>query len=261
MGSSSSRTCACCPRTPDSASTTSATSSTPLRWLVRSGSPGVTCPRTSRPGRWSTSRPAAGSPPAASRRSSTTSGPCSDSPTAGTPSRRPPSSTAARSSPPPRAAGGPATTAPSGRRARRCTPRSTPLGHLLALHVTPADEQDRDQVARARRGRAGGDRGVGRTGVRRPGLHRARTRRSSRPSDGIDLEVVKLPEAKRGFVLLPRRWVVERSFGWTARFRRLARDYERLVRDARRPALRRLQLPDAPQGRSAVRVEFITRSK
>jgi len=45
---------------------------------------------------------------------------------------------------------------------------------------------------------------------------------------GIKLEVVKLPEAKRGFVLLPRRWVVERSFAWVARFRRLARDYERL---------------------------------
>ncbi len=36
-----------------------------------------------------------------------------------------------------------------------------------------------------------------------------------------------MPEAKKGFVLLPRRWVVERSFGWLARFRRLARDYER----------------------------------
>ena len=46
--------------------------------------------------------------------------------------------------------------------------------------------------------------------------------------NGIALEVVKLPEAKRGFVLLPRRWVVERSFAWAARFRRLARDYERL---------------------------------
>ena len=45
---------------------------------------------------------------------------------------------------------------------------------------------------------------------------------------GIRLEVVKLPEARRGFALLPRRWVVERSFAWTARFRRLARDYERL---------------------------------
>jgi transposase len=48
---------------------------------------------------------------------------------------------------------------------------------------------------------------------------------------GIQLEVVKLPEAvgpKRGFVLVPRRWVVERGFAWMARFRRLARDYERL---------------------------------
>lgn len=45
---------------------------------------------------------------------------------------------------------------------------------------------------------------------------------------GLHLEVVKLPSAKNGFVLLPRRWVVERSFGWVARFRRLARDYERL---------------------------------
>lgn len=46
---------------------------------------------------------------------------------------------------------------------------------------------------------------------------------------GIELAVVKLPETKHGFVLLPRRWVVERSFAWTARFRRLARDYERLA--------------------------------
>jgi len=45
---------------------------------------------------------------------------------------------------------------------------------------------------------------------------------------GIRLQVVKLPQAKHGFVLLPRRWVVERSFAWMTRFRRLARDYERL---------------------------------
>ena len=37
---------------------------------------------------------------------------------------------------------------------------------------------------------------------------------------------MKLAEAKKGFLLLPRRWVVERSFGWLARFRRLSRDYE-----------------------------------
>src|SRR5258706_417650 len=46
--------------------------------------------------------------------------------------------------------------------------------------------------------------------------------------EGMRLEVIKLPQAKRGFILLPRRWVVERSFAWMTRFRRLARDYERL---------------------------------
>ena len=40
--------------------------------------------------------------------------------------------------------------------------------------------------------------------------------------------MVKHKEAKRGFVLLPRRWVVERDFAWASRFRRLAKDYERL---------------------------------
>jgi transposase len=45
----------------------------------------------------------------------------------------------------------------------------------------------------------------------------------------VIVEVVRLAHVKRGFVLLPRRWVVERSFGWAARFRRLARDYERLT--------------------------------
>jgi transposase len=45
---------------------------------------------------------------------------------------------------------------------------------------------------------------------------------------GITLEVITLPKAKRGFVLLPRRWVIERSFAWAARSRRLAKDYERL---------------------------------
>ena len=49
---------------------------------------------------------------------------------------------------------------------------------------------------------------------------------------GTRLEVVKHPEWKRGFVLVSCRWVVEHSFAWAARFRRLARDYERLLRTA-----------------------------
>jgi transposase len=102
------------------------------------------------------------------------------------------------------------------------------LGHLLALKVTPANEQDRAQVAdlaRAVQEATGQSVQVafvdqGYTGEK-PALAAA--------EQGIELEVVKHHEAKHGFVLLPRRWVVERSFAWAARFRRLARDYERLA--------------------------------
>lgn len=44
---------------------------------------------------------------------------------------------------------------------------------------------------------------------------------------GVRLEVGELAQASRGFVLLPRRWVVERPFGWATRLRRLAHDDER----------------------------------
>lgn len=48
------------------------------------------------------------------------------------------------------------------------------------------------------------------------------------PAHSLQLEVGKLSEAKLGFVYLPRRWAIARGFTWLARFRRLARDYERL---------------------------------
>ena len=102
------------------------------------------------------------------------------------------------------------------------------LGQLLAVLVTPANEQDRTQVAALAEQiqEATGDSvevafvDQGYTGDQPA---------ADAQAHGIRLEVVKPPTAKRGFVLLPRRWVVERSFAWMARFRRLARDYERLA--------------------------------
>jgi len=101
------------------------------------------------------------------------------------------------------------------------------LGHLLALHAAPADTQDRAQVERLA---AAVQAATGQT-VEVAFVDQGYT--GAEPAHdaaahGIRLEVVKLPDAKRGFVLLPRRWVVERDFAWAARFRRLARDYERL---------------------------------
>jgi transposase len=101
------------------------------------------------------------------------------------------------------------------------------LGHLLALHITPANEQDRAQVgelAAAVQEATGQSVELAFVDQGYTGDEPAQAAKAH----GIRLEVVKLPEAKRGFVLLPRRWVVERSFAWMTRFRRLARDYERL---------------------------------
>lgn len=101
------------------------------------------------------------------------------------------------------------------------------LGHLLALSVTAADEQDRAQVSElAKRVQAETGETVEIAFVDQG--YTGENAADAAAEHGIKLEVVKLPTAKRGFVLLPRRWVVERSFGWMSRFRRLARDYERL---------------------------------
>lgn len=101
------------------------------------------------------------------------------------------------------------------------------LGHLLALKVTAANEQERAQVedlAAEVQALTSGEVEIcfadqGYTGEEPKQVAAAL---------GMQLEIIKLPDAKRGFVLLPRRWVVERSFAWMTRFRRLARDFERL---------------------------------
>src|SRR5215211_2343528 len=101
------------------------------------------------------------------------------------------------------------------------------LGNLLALHVSPASEHDREQLEELVQAvqQASGESvevayvDQGYTGEKAAKEAEAR---------GMSLEVVRHEEAKRGFVLLPRRWVVERDFAWASRFRRLAKDYERL---------------------------------
>jgi transposase len=101
------------------------------------------------------------------------------------------------------------------------------LGHLLALRVTPATEQDRAQVeamAETMQGATGRSVKVAYVDRGYTGEEVA----AEAEAHDIRLEVVKHPGAKKGFVLLPRRWVVERSFAWATRFRRLAKDYERL---------------------------------
>jgi transposase len=102
------------------------------------------------------------------------------------------------------------------------------LGNLLALKVTAANEQERQQVADLAekiQDVTGGTVEIAYVDQGYTGENAA----DQASAHGIRLEVVKHTEAKKGFVLLPRRWVVERTFGWLGRFRRLTRDYERLA--------------------------------
>ncbi len=102
------------------------------------------------------------------------------------------------------------------------------LGQLLALRVTPANQQDRAQVqtlANAVQDATGEhvelvyvDQG-----------YTGEVPTEAAAAEGIELHVVTLSDAKHGFVLLPRRWVAERSFARKTHFRRLVRNYERLA--------------------------------
>lgn len=102
------------------------------------------------------------------------------------------------------------------------------LGCFLALHVTPADVDERKAVGELARGiQEATGQSVALAWVDQGYTGEAAAQAAR--EHGIELEVVKLDEAKKGFVLMPRRWVVERSFAWSSRFRRLSKDYERLA--------------------------------
>src|SRR5512143_4042793 len=101
------------------------------------------------------------------------------------------------------------------------------LGPLLAAHVTPASDQDRTQVehrAAAIQDATGESVEIAYVDQGYTGDDPATAARAH----GIRPEIVKHTEAKRGFVRLPKRGVVERCFAWATRLRRLAKDYERL---------------------------------
>jgi transposase len=103
------------------------------------------------------------------------------------------------------------------------------LGLMLGVAVTPASVQDRDQIAPLlkevhrlfpflERAIADG------------GYQGAATAAAVRRAARLPLEIVKRSDTAKGFVVLPKRWIVERTFGWLGRCRRLAKDFENLAR-------------------------------
>ncbi len=104
------------------------------------------------------------------------------------------------------------------------------LGLLLVLLVTAASVQDT----------TGGRDVVDQLAARHPGVVKAwadsgykRSVIETGAAHGIDVQVVSKDPGQKGFAPLPRRWAVERTFGWWMLHRRLARDYERLPERSR----------------------------
>jgi transposase len=103
------------------------------------------------------------------------------------------------------------------------------LGLITALVVTPADVQDRDVIApllRAARQMFPSIAAACADG----GYQGAATSAAVKAEAGIPLEIVKRSDTAKGFEVLPKRWIVERTFGWLGRCRRLAKDFENLTR-------------------------------
>lgn len=102
------------------------------------------------------------------------------------------------------------------------------LGYPLATEASAANEQDRDHVeslTQQVQEVTGGQ-------VKKAFADQAYSGESAAQkaqAAGMELVIVKREAGQKGFVVLPKRWVVERSFGWIARCRRLLRDFERLT--------------------------------
>ena len=100
------------------------------------------------------------------------------------------------------------------------------LGLLLALVVHPADIQDRDGARLALRRLLGRYHGL--QVIWADGAYGGKLVEWARTVGGWDLELVRRPAQQRTFQVLPRRWLVERTFGWLNLQRRLSKDYEAL---------------------------------
>jgi transposase len=99
------------------------------------------------------------------------------------------------------------------------------LGLLLALVITAASVQDTN----------GGKQVASQLATRHPSVSAGWVDGGYKnqflqhaAAEGIAFEVVARPEGQKGFAVLPRRWIVERTFGWLVLHRRLVRDYETL---------------------------------
>jgi transposase len=100
---------------------------------------------------------------------------------------------------------------------------------MHALAVLPANYQDRD-VAPILLKTATARMPTLQRAVADGGYQGKATADAVEAEAGIPLEIVKRSDTAKGFYVLPKRWIVERTFGWLGRCRRLAKDFENLTR-------------------------------
>ena len=103
------------------------------------------------------------------------------------------------------------------------------LGLLINFAIAPGDVQDRNMIALL----------LAIASKQFPSLQKAiadggyqgkPTADDVKEQAGIPLEIIKRSDAAKGFYVLPKRWIVERTYGWLNRCRRLVKDYENLTR-------------------------------
>ena len=100
------------------------------------------------------------------------------------------------------------------------------LGLLLAVAVHPANIQDRDGAKLVLEGMVGQYPRL--KVIWADGAYGGKLVQWAKEMGGWSLELVRRPSGQRTFQVLPRRWVVERTFGWLNLQRRLSKDYEEL---------------------------------
>jgi putative transposase len=125
------------------------------------------------------------------------------------------------------------------------------LGLILAVLVTPASVQDRDGAVPVLREVHREYPTVSKVWV--DGAYTGKVIDDLRAETAIDIEMVKRSDDVRGFVVVPKRWIGERTNGWFGKFRILSKEYERTIRSSRSDILhamsmimlRRLTVPAA----------------
>jgi putative transposase len=109
------------------------------------------------------------------------------------------------------------------------------LGLLLIAHVTPASVQDRDGADPVLREAHREYPTLKKVWV--DGGYNGGVVECIRQDTGLDIEMVKRSDDVKGFVVVPKRWVVERTNGWLGKFRILSKEYERTVESSRADVL------------------------